>query len=403
MSAQHMQPYNPAHEGAADEVFASSASGAVDWPDQTVPPSMQRGSTWHGFHWGWLLLAILLIGAGMVAGGMIYLERSYADRILPNVRVHGVEVGNLHRDEAQAAIEARFSPFLAQPVVLTYSGRSWTPTLAELGVSLEIDQALDAALAVGRGNDLLTNLQQIGAVWQYGVDLPLRLSVDQAAMQQYLLARVAEVEQPAVDAQLMLNGATVEVVPGEVGQQVLIAETLQEIMAALQDLNPDTVALRTRVLEPSLRDDAAFVAQEQIATILAGPLTLLVDGRSFVWSLDELARMIRVDRVADPAGDRLEVSIDRDQVMAKLIALGDSTEVRGTYPRLNWNDGRLEIFQEGKPGRRIDEAQAFEAVMEALTRPADQREVTVSFREIPPPITADNLDQLGITTLIGVG
>jgi vancomycin resistance protein YoaR len=45
----------------------------------------------------------------------------------------------------------------------------------------------------------------------------------------------------------------------------------------------------------------------------------------------------------------------------------------------------------------------FAAVLDALTKPAEQRTVTVAFREIPPPITAANLDQLGITTLIGVG
>ncbi|MFN3373723.1 MAG: VanW family protein, partial [Chloroflexus sp.] len=346
---------------------------------------------------------MMLAGVGLVAGALVYLEQSYAGRILPNVSVHGVPVGNLTRDDARAAIEATFAPFLAQPVVLTYSGRSWTPTLAELGVTLEIDEALDAALTVGRGNDLFTNLQQIGAVWQYGVELPLRLSIDQEAMQRYLLARVAEVERPAVDARLVLNGTTVQVEPSAAGRQVLVIETLHEILAAIQDLNPDTVALRTRALEPALRDDAAFVAQDQIAAMLAGPITLLVDNRSFVWSLDELARMIRVERVADPAGDRLVVSIDRAMVMDKLIALGDSTEVKGTYPRLNWNDGRLEIFQEGKPGRRIDEAQALAAVLTALTKPADQRTVVVSFREIPPPISAANLDQLGITTLIGVG
>lgn len=408
MSVQHSQPFNPTHERTDGEVFSPSLPGAVDWPDQVVhPPAVQRGTgrrTRRRVSRGWWwLLSVVLFGLAIVGAGMVFFDRSYTGRILPNVTVRGVAVGNMTREEARAAIEASFAPFLAQPVVLTYSGRSWTPTLAELGVALEIDAALDAALAVGRSANLFTDLQQMSAVWQYGIDIPLRLSIDQDAMQRYLLARVAEVEQPARDAHLTLHGTTVEVAPSAVGRQVLVAETLQEILSAIQDLNPDTVALRTRALEPSLRDDAAFLAQDQIAALLAGPVTLLVDNRPFVWSLDELARMIRVERISDPAGDRLAVSVDRDMVMEKLIALGNSTEVKGTYPRLNWNEGKLEIFQPGKPGKRIDEAQALTAVLEALNKPADQRTVTVNFREIPPPVTADNLDQLGITTLLGVG
>lgn len=402
------QPFNPAHEHGSPEVLASAMSDAVDWPDQAVqPPVSSRRAFKRAQHSAWQivkwLLLIALLSGGVVVGGMLYFERSYAGRILPNVTVHGVPVGSLTREEARAKIEAHFAPFLAQPVMLTYSGRTWTPTLAELGAELAIDEAVDKAVAVGRGHDLFTNLQQIGAVWQRGLELPLHLSIDQDALQRYLLERVAEVERPAVDARLVLHGTTVRVEPSAVGRQVLVNDTLHEIVAALQDLNPDTIALRTRTLEPALRDDAAIVAQDQIAALLAGPITLLIDGRPFVWSLDELARMVRVERIPDPAGDRLVVSVDHELVRAKIREIGDATEVKGTYPRLNWNDGRLEIFQEGKPGRRIDEEQVFAAVLDALTKPAEQRTVTVAFREIPPPITAANLDQLGITTLIGVG
>ena len=405
MSAQHSQPFDPTYEGTEGKVFSPDTVDGTAREGHV--PSARRGTNQHSrrkgeWRWRWLLF-VLFSSVALIVGGWLYLDRFYAGRVFPNVSIQGVPVGSLTREEARAAIEARFASFLAQPVILTYSGRTWTPTLAELGVTLAIDEALDAALAVGHSDNLFTNLQQISAIWQQGSEIPLRLLIDQDVMQRYLLARVAEVEQPALDARLVLHGTTVEVMPGTVGRQVLVAETLQEMLAALQDLNPDTVALRTRTLEPSLRDDAAFAAQDQIATILAGPVTFMIDKRPFVWSLDDLVHLIRVERVSDPAGDRLEVQIDRDLAMERIIALGDATEVKGTYPRLNWNVGKLEIFQEGKPGRRIDEEQTLAAVLDVLNKPADQRTITVKFREIPPPVTADNLDQLGITTLLGVG
>jgi len=405
VSAQHSQPFDPTYEGTEGKVFSPDTVDGTAREGHV--PSARLGTNQHSrrkgeWRWRWLLF-VLFSSVALIVGGWLYLDRFYSGRVFPNVSIQGVPVGSLTREEARAAIEARFASFLAQPVILTYSGRTWTPTLAELGVTLAIDEALDAALAVGHSDNLFTNLQQISAIWQQGSEIPLRLLIDQDVMQRYLLARVAEVEQPALDARLVLHGTTVEVMPGTVGRQVLVAETLQEMLAALQDLNPDTVALRTRTLEPSLRDDAAFAAQDQIATILAGPVTFIIGNRPFVWSLDDLVHLIRVERVSDPAGDRLEVQIDRNLAMERIIALGDATEVKGTNPRLNWNEGKLEIFQEGKPGRRIDEEQTLAAVLDVLNKPADQRTITVKFREIPPPVTADNLDQLGITTLLGVG
>lgn len=143
MSVQHSQPFNPTHERTDGEVFSPSLPGAVDWPDQVVhPPAVQRGTGRRTRRkvsrgWWWLLL-VVLSGLAIVGTGMVFLDRSYAGRILPNVTVRGVAVGNMTREEARAAIEASFAPFLAQPVVLTYSGRSWTPTLAELVLHLKL-------------------------------------------------------------------------------------------------------------------------------------------------------------------------------------------------------------------------------------------------------------------------
>ncbi|MEI6180618.1 MAG: VanW family protein [Chloroflexales bacterium] len=346
------------------------------------------------------LLAVIAVSVGLYA-----IDRSYADRIYPHVTVRGVAVGELSATAARQAIEQHFAPFLAQPVTLTYADHTWTPTLAELGVRIELDRAVAMALAAGRQNGFLTNLREMFAVYQNGLEVPLHLTVDQATMQAYMLQRVAEVEQPAVDATLTLNGTTISSIPSALGQQVLMSETLQEITAALQSLDPQQVALRTRELQPRLSDATVREAQATIASLLAGPLTFTVEGQTapVVWSLEDLAGLVRVERVVGSAGDTLTVSADPALVMAKLVTLANATEDKGSNPRVDWNGGDLRITKDGTSGRRVDEERAAPIILAALAQPATARTLVLPMREVPSPVTAANLNQLGLTALLSVG
>ncbi|NTV64926.1 MAG: vanomycin resistance protein VanB [Oscillochloris sp.] len=306
-------------------------------------------------------------------------------------------------DEARQTLETEFSPFLAQPLTLTYGDRTWTPTVAEIGVQLEIDNAIQEAYAAGRQHNPLINLSEVFVVWQHGIELPLHLTVNQDVMQQYLTSHVNGVDQPAVDAELEIDGTLVRVKPSASGQQLLIDETLQEITAAVQDLSPQQVALRTRELQPRLSDTVVQAGQQQIAALIANPLMIKVGDQEFSWTIDDLARLIRVNQVSGDQGDSLAVSFDADQIRQKITAIGDASAVKGVYPRVDWNGGTLTIVKEGTSGERIDEARAFDLISAALENPNGDRTVSLSFITVPPPVTADNLQSLGITDLISIG
>lgn len=365
-------------------------------------PRLRASRRWVRRVWLTLTVLVLLLAGGI--GGALYLfDRSYAGKIYPNVNIRGVAVGEMTREEATQALEAQFSPFLAQPLTLTYGDHTWTPTVAEIGVQIEIASAVDTAYAAGRQNGMIENLREVAAVWEHGLELPLHMTIDQETMQRYLAGRVAEIDQPAVDAQLQIDGTLISVQPSAPGQQLLISDTLHEITAALQGMAPQQIALRTRELAPRLSDGAARQAQQQIAALLAGPITISAGDETFTWSIDDLARLVRVDRVSGADGDALAISLDESQIRQKIAAIAEATQAAGEYPRVDWNGGNLQITKEGTPGERVDEASAFNMLTAAIHGAGPQREVTLPFVAVPPPVTQANLAQLGIDQLLSVG
>ena len=387
----------PAHEQALEEALADLAA-----------PRRRRRRPGGLLAWLVVLLTSVALLALLATLAILVGERELGRRIYPNVSVRGVALGGLTPEQARRTVERHYSAFLYAPVELHYGDQTWRPSAEELGLRLAVDEALTAAFAVGRSDTRASNLRTAAAVWEQGVDLPLHLQVDQAAMQRYLLSVAAAVEAPAADADLRLAGARIALTPERWGTQALIDETMREITAAVQSLERQPIALRTRTLEPRLRDAAVAPMADELQTILAGPVVLegasggCASGCQWKLTPEQIARWVTVRRVSDAAGaPMITVSVDQTGIRSALLPVAAAVREEGSLPRVAWNGGALQITSPGEPGRGLDADQALAAVSAALR--GGPRQITLPLEPIPPPVTEQNLAALGISAQVGAG
>jgi vancomycin resistance protein YoaR len=390
---------------ASDEEVLATPDELSDTPDTSdeayIENTTPSSRPWIG--WIWKTALALVVVMLLAAGSFLYaLDQQFAGRIYPNITIRGVSVGEMSEEQAQAAVQAQHEEFLAHPLTLNYGEHYWTPDLDELGVSLQVEQAVEQAYSLGRSPNMLTDIRQITAIWQQGVEIPLRLAIDEQTLQEYIAARAENIERPAINAQLVMQTTMPVAVPEVSGRQVLIEETGQEIIAALQTLQPKDVVVRTREILPPLSHGDISEVQREIDALLRESLVLIADEETVVWTPAQIAEMIQVRR--NPGTETAEqpvVEIDHEQLRARINELADETATDGTLPRVDWNDGDLQVTEPGEPGQRIDVKQAETDILAAL--PTSDREVKLEFEETAPAINATNLDELGITELISVG
>lgn len=393
MSDQHVS--SETHERALQQALA------------TLAPQRRRG----GGLLGWLvvLLVVAAVLAVLAAGALLLGEREFAQRIYPNISVRGVPVGSLTPAEARTRLERHFDAFLYSPVELRYGERVWRPSAAELGVRLEINEALEQAFAYGRGDTRASNLRTAAAVWEQGVDLPLALELDQAALQRYLLAAAAQIEAPPGNADVRLDGWSVVVEPERWGTQALVDATLTDLTAALQGLERQSVALRTRSLEPRLRDAAVAPVARELRQLLVGPVELAGQSGSCAkqgcrWQLStqQIAQWVRVRRLTDATGEPTwSITVDQAGIRSALLPIAAALREEGGLPSLSWNNGNLRIERPGAPGRGLDAAQALAQISAALR--GGSRNLELPLIALPPPVTESNLAVLGISEQVGLG
>lgn len=387
----------PAHEITDRPAEMPRLGGPPPAPQAAWQPP--RRSVHTSFYIVMTLLVLSLAGAG---GGLYYLDRSYQGKIYPNVTVQGLQVGEMTPQQAEEALRARHADFLQHPLTLSAGSRQFQPSPADIGVSFDFQGAVSSAYRAGRQNGLIENLQEVYAIWQNGLELPLRVTFDQAKLREYVATNTASLELAPADATLRLDGVNVTTQAARIGRQVLVDATVAQIMPALTSLQPQTVAVQTRDVQPRLNDAAVASARQQIEAMLQAPFMLKVEKKEYTWQPSDIALMLNIARVpADSSADRVAVALNPYHLNKRIIEMANETGRGSVNPRVAWNDGNLKIIKPGKPGMRMDENQALTDILAAIGTP--QRELALPVREVAPQVTEANLNQLGIKELVSVG
>ena len=194
-------------------------------------------------------LVALVILCGL---GYALMVHSSGD-ILPGVSVAGVDVGGMSREEAKAAVQqAVDATYGTETLTVTLPDRTLSFAPADTKVSVDVDQAVEAAWNYGRDGGIFQTLKQsLTAATEvlHTVDMGSALNIDEEYIRSTIDATAAEVKSERKDS-------TYEVVESEVAQPAeggAEGETVTETI-------PTEVIIHVGTSERSLDADGLYDA-----------------------------------------------------------------------------------------------------------------------------------------------
>lgn len=200
-----------------------------------------------------IALGLMLLGGGTAYGSYRY-DAATANRLLPGVTIAGIDVGEMTRDEAVAAVRAEIDADLGRQIVVEAGDEVWTVTPGELGTGAEIEAVVDDALALNRGygwpervfRRILNRPIAHDALVRYRPDVPrIRGFVTTAAESVALEPSNASVDY--VDGELVLQRP-------KFGRELAVRDAKQALRAAVMD-GSVRVELPTQRIEPKVGRD----------------------------------------------------------------------------------------------------------------------------------------------------
>lgn len=362
----------------------------------------------------WIRLPVLFItGTILVVASLIGLtalyQVQYQNKIIPGVSAYGLELGGMSREEAIAALDARFT--YDQEAVFTFRDgeRFWQLNAGDLGVSIDTQAAVEQAVRVGHsGNPLVDVVDQL-LVWLNGQPVSPVVRYDQAVAVSKLTSIANEINRPARDATLAIEGTEIRTTPGQVGLTVDVLETLNRLNDTIASLNSGMeVSLVLKETPPRIWD--AEVAANKARVALSSPIQLVAqsaDGQPLgPWTanVDQIAHLLRIDLIGNESGAYIyDVSIDMGVFTTYLETLAPGLIATPKDARFIFNDDtqQLEVLVPAVYGRTLNIPNTLEQMKRAVFEEGGSRSVAMEF-DFTSPRYHDEItgQELGITEMV---
>jgi lipoprotein-anchoring transpeptidase ErfK/SrfK len=196
------------------------------------------------------VVVLSLVGGGTAYAAYRY-DRSAADRILPGVFVDRVDLGGMTRDEAIRVLEERADLRLADDLAVQVEGVTWTVTPAALGMSADLEGAVDRALAVA--DDLSFFSRVYHRLANEPVEMGHRITYleDEDAVRSFVEQAYDEVAIPARDALIALEDGELVTRRSRAGREIKVGIATQRILKALAR-QVDVVDIPVREITPAV-------------------------------------------------------------------------------------------------------------------------------------------------------
>ena len=404
----------------------------------------------HGHSWlarlvaSGILAVLLLFLAGVILGGLAYLAYSarYAGRIYEGVSILGVDVSGLSRQEALERVDQELGPARLPYVALQAGEQVWTVSSGDLGGYLNLEEAVQAAFALGRSGAFRQDLRERARLFWWGYRLIPSFHLEPGLTLTYLRRIAGWTSHPARRAQLWVAGLQARAGESQAGRELDILGTQEvierQVSAALGvaswgttprllrlwhnrpaeagpfGVEPVPVSLVFRELLPPLTEVAG--AQERVGLILSSPLTLTLtltelgpDGAPGLvarrWAIDQatLASWLTLRQVPSSEGATVEVDVETAQIGAYLQHLAEEIACTPREPRFNYNpqSNQLITVTPGQDGYALDVGAAQALIAEACF--SSKREVSLPVKVIPPRVARADIEALLPLKLISEG
>jgi len=339
----------------------------------------------------------------LLAAGLFLFRTMYGDRIYPAVIVGDVPVGGLTQDAAREKLVARADQMNSNAIAFTYNGKTWAPTLSELGAEVQVEDALHQAQQYGRTGDAINRLSMTSDLLQEDQSIPLKTVLDTNKLNSWFDKVDKDINNFAVNATLVVSDGNVTVTPEAAGTIVDRPAATRLVMQALTELQPVNADLPIAVDQPAVTAADLEPARSTIAASLAAQIRVDFNGQSWRVPSDALSQFLVVEQKVVDGKVQVDLSMNEDE-LAKYLRENFANQVnrKPVDAQVGWNSERgLIATSQSANGATLKPQEFAESVAASFL--GDHGKVDIPVVVTKPKIDANDLSNLKIDGLIGRG
>ncbi len=201
---------------------------------------------------------------------LIFIFKAYwisRNIIYPHIKVYGVEIGNLTREQAKVKLAENIGKIIGEKsLVFSYQEEKWKIPYRDFNIQYDIEKTVDQAYYLGRDGNLLDKIRTYFQFRNQEKKLPLEISMDSNKIQKIIDQLEEKVNIKAEDAQIELKDQQIKILSEKTGR-MLEEKKLEEIIREyLQFSKEQTIELPVKEVVPKITQEILNTINEKIAS-----------------------------------------------------------------------------------------------------------------------------------------
>jgi lipoprotein-anchoring transpeptidase ErfK/SrfK len=216
-------------------------------------------------------VVVVILGA---AGAYAY-DSSQKDKIAEGVTIAGVDVGGLDEDAAAALVRRRLLEPLRHSLKVSFDGKSWELTGAQLRVRAEVGKAVEEAVADSQDGGLPGRLVRYVTGGKVAESIAPQVTYSQRAVNKFVRRVAVAIDREPQNADVEAGADSLDVVAGENGRKLRDNQLTQDLSAAvLSAAAPHAIVAQVHPIKPEVTRSEVAAEYPSYLTLDRGTFTL---------------------------------------------------------------------------------------------------------------------------------
>ncbi len=252
-----------------------------------------------------ILISILIIMCAMLLLSTIFaIINSMNNRIISGIYLQGIDISGMTKEQAETRFKELIETVLQKKIVLKYGEIENIINLSDLGVSYQIDEAINEACNLGRASNIFKNNWDIVQTKLLKKNITIKINYDEETLNSKIEAMLKLLPGTVQEYSYYIDNENLIIINGKPGITIEREKLKNIIYAEIQELKSDTTIVNIPVInkEPDKIDlekiHSEIYKEAQDAYITQEPLTVHpnVNGIDFAISMEDAKKLLEEDK-----------------------------------------------------------------------------------------------------------
>ncbi len=330
----------------------------------------------------WVIFSFLSVVL-VLALSLFFYQKAYAGKIYYNTKVAGLDVSGKTKSQLEYILTNKIESLEQKEVVLSANDQQVTVTVAESGLSVDVNSVLDDSYAIGRDFNFLNQLYKSATTVFVKKEIKIKTILDEEKFSSLISEKIPSLSIDPANAELKIESGEIVKVAEKNGQNVDTENLENEIVALIDEdesNNSFVIDLATTPIEPEIKIADLAEAETYANTILVKQLYLNYNGTNYSPTRSNIGNWLFFS-VED---GKYSASLSDNAIKTYLSTVAQNFEIKKIDKKINASNN--ETIEEGRTGVYLDKTGALAQIKSQITNTNTIRVTLQTYEEAPEEV-----------------